>query len=54
MATYFNILPLTSDQSPACQLSSMAEITFCIKIDGIELTTALKTIQQRVNGKSTG
>ena len=44
----------TELQSPLCQLDSTRAMTFCIKMAGTELTTALKRMQKMVSGILTG
>ena len=46
--------PDAEAQSPERKVSSTTAMTFCIKIAGTELTTALTNIQARVTGISTG
>ena len=46
--------PPTALQSPLTQLVSTAAMTFCMKMDGMELTTALNTMHTTASGSITG
>jgi len=54
MATSFKIWPEAAFQSPLCQFCSTIAITFCWKIAGTELMSALKIMQTMTNGSITG
>lgn len=47
-------VPRAAAQSPDCQLTSMTSMMFCMKMEGMELTTALMTMQTMVMGSMTG